>query len=92
MVLTVGHDPNPAARLRRRQGARIRELRTLRGHTLRALADAMCAQEGITITSAAISEWERGVSTPRQHLQVALARALDVPHSTLFGLDGELAS
>lgn len=89
MVLTVGHDPNPARRLRKRQGDLIRQLRRHRKLTLRDLADRMCTQEGISITSAAISEWERGVSTPRQHMQVALARALDVPWSSIFGLDAE---
>lgn len=92
MVIRTGHDPNPAHRIRTRQGAQIREIRRFRKFTLRSLADCMCQQEGITVTSQAISEWERGESTPRQHLQVSLCRALDVPWSTIFGLDAEVAS
>lgn len=86
-MLTVGHEPNPAKRVRSAQGRKIRDLRSLRGLTLRSLAEAMSAQEGISVTSAAISEWERGVSTPRQHMQIALVRALDTTWSSIFGLD-----
>lgn len=89
MILPIGHDPNPARRIRALQGARLRELRALRSLTLRTLSERMCEQEGITITSAAISEWERGGSTPRQFLQVAVAKALDVPWSMIFSLDEE---
>jgi len=89
MVITVGHDADPARRLRTRQGAQIRQHRHYRKLTLRQLADRMCEQEGITVTSQAISEWERGGSTPRQHLQVALCRALDTPWSGIFGLDAD---
>lgn len=92
MVITIGRDPDPARALRQSQGSQIRQIRQLRQLTLRALAERMCDQPGVTITAAAISEWERGVSTPRQHLQLSLARALDVPWSTLFGLDSAVAS
>lgn len=92
MLITVGRESDPARRIRQHQGRRLRELRQLRQMTLRSLAARMSEQPGVTVTAAAISEWERGVSTPRQHMQVAVARALDVPWSTLFGLDGEVAS
>lgn len=89
MVLTVGHEHDPAKRIRQRQGARLRDTRRLRNLTLRQLADRMCAQEGITVTPQAISQWENGTTTPRQHMQVAIARALDVPPSLIFSLDTE---
>jgi transcriptional regulator with XRE-family HTH domain len=92
MVQTIGHEPNPARRLRLRQGARLREVRTsLRGLTLQELAARMNAQEGVTITPQAISMWERGDTSPRPHLQVAVAKALDVLPSSIFGLDAEAA-
>lgn len=91
MVIAVGHEPNPTQRLRTKQGKRIRELRGYRRLTLAALAARMCEQEGVTITPAAISEWERGVSTPRQHHQIALAKALDTTWSSLFSLEAEVA-
>jgi len=89
MVITVGHESDPARRLRQRQGAQIRQVRHFRNLTLRQLAERMSQQEGISVTSAAVSEWERGVSTPRQHMQVALCKALDTPWSPIFGLDAE---
>lgn len=88
-MIVVGTDPNPAQRLRHVQAKKIRALRNLRGLTLRSLADEMCKLPNISVTSAAISEWERGVSTPRQHMQVALAKALDTTWSSLFDLDGQ---
>lgn len=91
MVITSGSDPNPARRLRARQGAKIRTHREFRKWTIAQLAARMCEQEGITITVAAISDWERGVSTPRPHHQVALAKALDTPWSSLFSLDDAAA-
>lgn len=87
VVQKFGHEADPAKRIRVHQGQKIREARSTRGLTLRALAESMGTQPGITITPAAISEWERGVSTPRRHLQVALSKALDVPWSFLFSLD-----
>jgi elongation factor G len=48
-------------------------------------------ERGITITSAAISEWERGVSSPRQHMQIAVAKALETTWTSLFSLEGEVA-
>jgi transcriptional regulator with XRE-family HTH domain len=86
-MISLGHEPNPAKRIRLAQGSKLRALREFRGWTLRVLAEKMSEQEGISVTSAAISEWERGVSTPRQHMQVAVARALDTPWASVFSLD-----
>jgi transcriptional regulator with XRE-family HTH domain len=83
MVIKVGVEPDAAKRIRARQGAVIRKVRELRGLTIEELA------EKVSVTPGAVSQWECGRFTPRQHLQVKLASVLDVPWSTLFGLDGE---
>jgi transcriptional regulator with XRE-family HTH domain len=75
----------PGEALRRRQGGRIKDFRQLRKMSQSDLAGAC------SVTKAAVSEWENGKSTPRQHLQVKIAKALDAPWSALFGLDGEAA-
>lgn len=90
-VITIGVEPDPAKRLRQKQGVKIRELRKLHGLTTAGLAKRMCEQDGITITQQAISQWETGQTTPRDHLKVSLANALRVTSSTIFGLDGEAA-
>lgn len=76
---------DPAKRIRQRQGKAIRQVREMRGMSTAELA------ENIGVTVGAISQWETGRFSPRQHLQVAIAKALDVPWSTIFGLDGEAA-
>ena len=86
MVMQYGHEPDPAKRIRRRQGEVIRKARTLRGITRQDLAETL----GVTV--GAISQWENGTTSPRQHHQVAVARALDVPWSMIFGLDAEAAA
>lgn len=85
MVRTIGTEKDPAKRIRHRQGKAIRQVREMRGMTIEDLAQA------VGVTDGAISQWETGRFTPRQKHQVAVARALDVPWSTLFGLDGEVA-
>lgn len=73
--------------IRARQGARIRAQRDLWSMS----QDQLAAQLDPPVTKAAVSEWENGKSSPRQTYQVQLAKALRVPWSTLFGLDGEAA-
>lgn len=85
-MLRLGSEPDPAKRIRHRQGEKIRKTRQLRQMTVADLA----AQVGVH--ESAISHWETGRFAPRQHHQLALARALDVPHSMIFGLDAEAAS
>lgn len=90
-VIAVGYEPNPARRLRSKQGARLRDVRTkLRALTLEQVAERMEAM-GVPVTAQAISMWERGDTTPRPHMQVAVCRVLDVLPSSIFGLDGEVA-
>ena len=81
MVIKYGSEPDPARRIRIRQGENIRKARVLRGMTPAELAEAV----GVTVS--AISQWETGRYSPRQHHQLAICRALDVAHSFVFGLD-----
>lgn len=85
MVTKVGTEKDPAKRIRQRQGKAIRQVREMRGMTNRELAEL------VGVTPGAISQWETGTHSPRQHHQAKVARVLDVPWSTLFGLDGEAA-
>jgi transcriptional regulator with XRE-family HTH domain len=84
MVIRVGTDPADVA-LRRRQGESIRKIRTLRGMAIVELA------EQVGVSPSAVSHWENARWTPRQNQQLRIAKALDVPWSTIFGLDGEVA-
>lgn len=81
MVVQYGRINDPAKRLRRAQGIKIRRARKIRGLTIAALADSM------TVTAGAVSQWENGRTSPRPHHQIALARVLDMEWSALFGLD-----
>ena len=85
MVIKVGHEPNPAKRRRQRQGEAIRRVRTMRDMSIAGLAEAC------DVTPGAVSQWETGRFTPRDEMQVRIARALDVPWSMLFALDAEVA-
>lgn len=84
-VRKIGTEKDPAKRIRQRQGRALRQIREMRGLSMEELAQV------VGVTDGAISQWETGRFTPRQHHQVAVARALDVPWSTIFGLDGEVA-
>ena len=83
MVIRAGHEQDVAKRIRQRQGAAIRQVRTMRGISIRDFAAA------VGVTDGAVSQWETGRFAPRQEMQVRIARALDVPWSVLFGLDAE---
>jgi transcriptional regulator with XRE-family HTH domain len=85
MVITLGREADPRKRIRKRQGDTIRKVRQLRGLSIEEFAKA------VAVTSSAVSQWETGRFTPRQEMQVRIARALDVPWSTIFGLDAEVA-
>jgi transcriptional regulator with XRE-family HTH domain len=43
----------------------------------------------VGVTPGAVSQWETGRFSPRQQVQVRIARALDVPWQMVFGLDSE---
>lgn len=82
-VVVMGTPKTAADEIRERQGRKIRELRKFRRMSQATLAGSL------GVTKQSVSEWERGISTPRQYLQVGIAHALDVPWIAIFGLDGE---
>lgn len=84
LVLEPSKKPNEA--IRARQGKKIRDFRKFRNLSQAAVAEA------VGVTKAAVSEWEGGKSSPRPQFQIDLARALGVPWSSIFGLDGESAA
>ena len=81
MVIKFGKEPDPAKRIRLGQGNRIRSTRKLRQMSIEDFAAA------VGVTPGAVSQWETGRFAPRQHVQVKIATVLDVPWSSLFGLD-----
>lgn len=85
MVQTFGKEPDAGKRIRRTQGAKIRTARESRGLEIWQLAEA------VDVSVGSISHWETGRYTPKLRHQVAIAKALDMPWSFLFGLDGEAA-
>lgn len=85
MVLKYGREADPKKRIREERGARIRKARTLQEMSIEELA------EKCEVTPGAVSHWETGRFTPRPDMQVRIAKALNVPWSFLFGLDGEAA-
>jgi DNA-binding XRE family transcriptional regulator len=44
-----------------------------------------------SVTAQAVGLWERGESAPTWHHQVAVARALRLPHSVLFAITEDVA-
>jgi transcriptional regulator with XRE-family HTH domain len=91
MVIKMGREPDPAKRIRQRQGGLIKQVRTMRQMSVRELADAInnLNVRGVSVTPGAVSHWENGIASPRQVTQLAIAQVLDVPWSTIFSLDGE---
>ena len=85
MVRTFGKEPDPAKRINLRQGREIRKIRSMRGMSASALAEA------VGVSAGAISQWETGRVSAKNVHQLAVAAALDVPWSSIFGLDGEVA-
>lgn len=84
LVRTVGHEPDPAKRLRKRWGAEMRYTREkLRGWSLDVLAEKM-TEAGYRVTPQAISSWERGDTAPRHHNQIGWCRVTDREHRDVF--------
>lgn len=71
------------AKLRREQGKRIRSRRVELSITQLDLA------KSVGVSKPAVSQWERGKSTPRLSLQRAIAERLETPWSDIFSLDRE---
>lgn len=80
---TYGREPDPAKRLRAKWGGRMKATRKNLGLTLEQLAEQMTAA-GYQVTGAAISQWERGVYTPRHYLQVGWCKATGRAHGEVF--------
>lgn len=85
MVIKLGTEPDPRRRIRKRQGEAIRKVRQLKQISIAEFA------EQLAVTPGAVSQWETGRFSPRQTMQVRIARVLDVPWSMIFGLDQEVA-
>lgn len=81
-VVTLGHEPDPAKRLRQRWGSKIAQTRALRELSRADVADR------VGVSEQAVGMWERGETAPRWHHQLAIADALDVPHGVLFPMEG----
>lgn len=91
-VIQIGQEPDPAKRLREKQGATLKDVRTkFRGLSMSTVVERMNALPGISITQQAISQWENGQTTPRPHLKVAICKVLDVHPSSIWNLDAEVA-
>jgi putative transcriptional regulator len=85
VILMRDTPKSPSAAIRQKQGNTIRQYRKLRKMSQADLAAA------VGVTKAAVSEWEKGYSSPRPHLQIAIAQAFDAPWNAIFGLDGAAA-
>jgi transcriptional regulator with XRE-family HTH domain len=87
LVQTYGHEPDPAVRLRKKWGARMKATRKTLGLTLEQLAAQMTdAERGFTVTAAAISQWERGAYTPRYHHQIRWCEVTGRRHDEVFDM------
>lgn len=63
----------------RQWGRTLKSVREMRGFTTqRALADQL------GVTDAAVSNWERGVSAPRDYMRSRIAQVLECEPSVLF--------
>lgn len=80
-ITQIGHEPDPAKALRRKHGQKVAEMRAFRQMSREELAVA------VGVSAAAVGMWERGETGPRPHHQIAIARALDVPHVVLFPME-----
>lgn len=76
-----------AQRLRSSWGQAVAEQRKSRGWTQKQLADAMAPP----VSQQAVGQWENGETAPRWHHQVAIARALGIPHRILFAVTEDVA-
>lgn len=74
-------------RLRASWGQAIALQRKALGWTQKQLGDAMAP----AVSQQAVAQWENGETAPRWHHQVAIARALGVPHRVLFAITEDVA-
>lgn len=86
LLYCLGMAPTPtpttdAASIRAKQGRAIIDARTAANLTQPELAEIL------NVTKQAVHQWEAGLVSPRPPMQMAIAKALNVKHSELFGLD-----
>lgn len=74
-------------RLRASWGQAVALQRKALGWTQKQLGDAMAPP----VSQQAVAQWENGETAPRWHHQVAIARALGVPHRVLFAITEDVA-
>lgn len=94
MVYKVGREPDPAKRIRQRFGSQIQTLRKFRKMSVTDLARAItergaAAGVSLTVTPAAVVQWETGKTSPRPVMQIAIAEALETTWLSIFSLEGE---
>lgn len=87
-MTSTGGQPDLGTRIRTKQGNLIRQVRRTRNMTVADVATALTAL-GYKTSTAAVSQWESGIYSPRQATQLAIAHVLDVPWLSLFDLTGE---
>jgi transcriptional regulator with XRE-family HTH domain len=80
--------PNPRRQLRRAQGRRLRQAREAAGLTLAELVHQLRLQD-VKISPQAISQWERGETSPRPELRDAVCRMIGADPSVVFTADVE---
>lgn len=88
MRTTKGRKVDPAERIRRQLGTRIRTTRETQGVSRKQLAEGIRAL-GLAVTADAIRQWETAVASPRWLMSVAVAQVLNVSWLSLFSLEGE---
>lgn len=81
LVIMKNPPKTPAESIRLSQGAKIRKFREMKQLSQQALANQ------VGVSKAAVSEWERGRTSPRQHHQKLIAQSLSAPWVVLFGIE-----
>ena len=90
LVETYGVEPDPAKRLRQKWGKRMLATRERLGLTLEQLAEQM-TDAGYRVTPQAISQWETGKTSPRNHHQVGWCKVTGRLHGEVFEYGDEAA-
>lgn len=81
--MVIDKQADPVVRLRSEHAALVTECMTIQGVTRKELRRRL-ADLGYDVTEQAIGTWLRGQVTPTPHHQAAIAKALNVPHRSLF--------
>lgn len=84
MVTVIGQE-HPDERIRREWGELLAAHMETLGVSRKELQQRLAAV-GVDVTHQAISQWLRGESSPRPHVQAAIAHVLRVPPRSLWPL------